>query len=386
MVHAYQQVPEDVRKRWRANYDRHMAQQQPKPQVEKPKSWWDRYLNYTGSSAMIKGQIAMEQAHTAQNVTVKSADSLTEIGTGIYDATAERTQKRYDSVGAYLDYLSYGIPKGIYQAYMERGRNQGNSGSDAINFATFGITETIRGALTPKAPLSAEHWSNIIGVVGITEGAGSFFKPKPTLKLPVKEPIHAGPKIINEKTEPPQLPNLKPNKEIEGTRNAAQRTKRFPTSQIDPKVNQHVIDKVAEARGKLSNKYKEAGNFAYAEVKVSGVSKTDFYSHSGIHNSNKKIPGTEEFSFKPDNPIFKATEAPDTAGNIYLRDADTEYKILNDVAHRIGDNPNATGTIKLFTEKDTCASCNQIIQQFDKKYPNITIEVVHNGDKRISSK
>ncbi|MBU9705467.1 hypothetical protein KSP24_00810 [Paenibacillus sp. AK121] len=219
MFHAYQQVPEDIRKRWRANYDSRLAQQQPKQQVEKPKSWWDRYLEYTGSSAMIKSQIAMEQAHTAQNVTAKSADSLTEIGTGIYEANMERIQKRYDSVGAYLDYLSYGIPKGIYQAYMERARNQGNSGSDAINFATFGITETIRGALTPKDPLSAEHWSNIIGLVGIIEGTGSFFKPKPTLKSPVKEPIHAGPKIINGKTEPPQSPNLKLNKgkEIGGT-------------------------------------------------------------------------------------------------------------------------------------------------------------------------
>ncbi|MGP0578840.1 deaminase domain-containing protein [Paenibacillus peoriae] len=383
MVHAYQQIPEDVRIRWRANYDSHI-EPQPKPQVEKPKSWWDRYLDHTGSSAMIKSQIAMEQAHASK----KSANSLVELYKGIEQANNVRYQNAGNSIGEFLDYWSFGIPKGLYQAYMERARNQGNSGSDAINFATFGITETIRGALTPKDPLSAEHWSNMIGVAGIVEGAGSFFKPKPTLKLPVKEPVHSGPKIISEKTEAPQLPNTKPNKEIEieGTGNATQGTKRFPTSRIDPKINQHVIDKVAEARGQLSNKYKEAGNFAYAEVKVSGVSKTDFYSHSGIHNSNKKIPGTEEFSFKPENPTFKATEAPDAAGNIYLRDADTEYKILNDVAHRLGDNPNATGKIKLFTEKDTCASCNQIIQQFDKKYPNITIEVVHNGDRRISSK
>ncbi|AET59191.1 hypothetical protein HPL003_12170 [Paenibacillus terrae HPL-003] len=215
IVHAYQQIPVDLRQRWRANSDSHMEQQQPKPQVEKPKSLWDRYLDHTGSSAMIESQIAMEQAHTAQNVTVKSADSLTEIGKGIYDATAERTQKRYDSVGAYLDYLSYGIPKGLYQAYMERARNQGKSGSDAINFATFGVTEAIRGALTPEDPLSPDHWSNIISVAGIVEGVGSFFKPKPTLKLPAKEPVHSGPRIINEKTESPQLSNPKPNKEIE---------------------------------------------------------------------------------------------------------------------------------------------------------------------------
>ncbi|MCC3380544.1 deaminase domain-containing protein [Paenibacillus farraposensis] len=155
---------------------------------------------------------------------------------------------------------------------------------------------------------------------------------------------------------------------------------------MDPIADKHIIDKVSEARGGLSNRYKENGNFAYAEVNIKGVEKTDFYAHSGIHDVNKKIPGSEEFSFKPDEPIFKATEAPDKAGNTYLRDGDTEYKILNDLANRLGDNPNATGKIKLFTEKDTCGSCNKIIQQFDKKYPNITIEVVHNGDVPIPPK
>ncbi|OMF43398.1 contractile injection system protein, VgrG/Pvc8 family [Paenibacillus peoriae] len=215
MVHAYQQVPEEVRKRWRANYDSRMAQQQPKQQVEKPKSWWDRYLGYTGSSLMIKSQIAMEQAHASQ----KTASSLAELYKGIEQANSVRYQNAGNSIGEFLDYWSFGIPKGLYQAYMERGRNQGNSGSDAINFATFGITEAIRGAVTPEDPLSPDHLSNIISVAAIVEGAGSFFKPKTILNSPVKEPVHPGPKIINEKTEPPQPSNPKPNKDtgIEGT-------------------------------------------------------------------------------------------------------------------------------------------------------------------------
>ncbi|MFF2089256.1 deaminase domain-containing protein [Paenibacillus sp. NPDC058174] len=161
---------------------------------------------------------------------------------------------------------------------------------------------------------------------------------------------------------------------------------RFPTRQIDPVADAHILEKVAGARGGLSNKYKESGNFAYAEVNVSGVNKTDFYAHSGIHNPAKKIPGTEEFSFKPENPTFKATEAPDNGGNTYLRDGDTEYKILNDLAEKIGDNTNASGSIKLFTEKDTCGSCNKIIQQFSQKYPNIKIEVIHNNEIPVQPK
>nr|WP_225445846.1 deaminase domain-containing protein [Paenibacillus arenosi] len=167
---------------------------------------------------------------------------------------------------------------------------------------------------------------------------------------------------------------------------SGQTAKRFPTRLISPIVDKHIIDKVALAREGLSKRYKESGNFAYAEVNITGVDKTDFYAHSGIHDPAKKIPGTEEFSFKPENPIFEATEAPDNAGNIYLRDGDTEYKILNDLVIRLGNNPNVTGKIKLFTEKDTCGSCNRIIQQFDEKYPNITMEVVHNGDVLVQPK
>jgi len=37
-------------------------------------------------------------------------------------------------------------------------------------------------------------------------------------------------------------------------------------------------------------------------------------------------PGAEEFSYKPDNPTFKATVAPDKAGESFLRDVDTEIK------------------------------------------------------------
>ncbi len=239
MVHAYQQVPEEVRKRWRANYDSRMAQQQPKQQVEKPKSWWDRYLGYTGSSLMIKSQIAMEQAHASE----KAANSLVELYNGIEQANNVRYQNAGNSIGEFLDYWSFGIPKGLYQAYMERARNQGNSGSDAINFATFGITEAIRGAVTPEDPLSPDHLSNIISVAGFLEGVGSFLKPKTILNSPVKEPVHPGPKIINEKTEPPQPSNPKPNKNtgIEGTQKPTQAKANFTSEEISH-LQKHVID------------------------------------------------------------------------------------------------------------------------------------------------
>ncbi|WP_255255261.1 deaminase domain-containing protein [Bacillus pseudomycoides] len=67
----------------------------------------------------------------------------------------------------------------------------------------------------------------------------------------------------------------------------------------------------------------------------------------------------------------------------YPRDSDTEYKILNDIANRLGNNTEAKGKIKLFTELDTCDSCSRVIAGFAKKYKNIELEVIHNNGNRL---
>lgn len=59
------------------------------------------------------------------------------------------------------------------------------------------------------------------------------------------------------------------------------------------------------------------------------------------------------------------------------RSCDTEFKILNDIARKLGDNVSASGKIKLYTDLDCCPSCRSVIQQFRKKYPNIDIEIIY---------
>ncbi|MDT3427709.1 hypothetical protein J2Z22_003285, partial [Paenibacillus forsythiae] len=61
LQHAYHQIPAEVRSRWRASYDRYMAQQ-PKPQAEKPKSWWERILEQTGESQIMAAEAQREAA------------------------------------------------------------------------------------------------------------------------------------------------------------------------------------------------------------------------------------------------------------------------------------------------------------------------------------
>ncbi len=158
----------------------------------------------------------------------------------------------------------------------------------------------------------------------------------------------------------------------------------YPTRQIDLVAEAHIIDRVKELRGNLSSKYKKAGNFALAEVDVNSLNKKEFYASSKIDefkgNLEEKVP---EISLKPNEPIFEASLAPGKDGKPYMRDSDTEYKILNEIALKLGDDVNATGKIKLFTELDTCDSCSKVIAEFANKYKNIELEVIHNNGERL---
>ncbi|WP_254438187.1 deaminase domain-containing protein [Paenibacillus sp. DCT19] len=161
----------------------------------------------------------------------------------------------------------------------------------------------------------------------------------------------------------------------------------FPTRIIDPIKDAAIIKRVSELKATLSNRVlnKSGANMGYAEVNIEGISKTEFFAHSQVTDHGKN-PNLMDFSFKPlkpNKPKYEAQKAVDDDGIPYLRDDDTEYKIINDIALKLNGNYNAKGTIKLFTEKDTCASCNSIINKFKKDFPNIDIEVIHNNGNKI---
>ncbi|MFU8646633.1 deaminase domain-containing protein, partial [Lysinibacillus sp. RSDA_15] len=179
-------------------------------------------------------------------------------------------------------------------------------------------------------------------------------------------------------TQPSQNGSNKKPAEDKGT------GKVYPTRSIDQVSEAHIIDRVKELRGNLPSNYKKSGNFAFAEVDVNSLNKKEFYSSSKIDefkgNLEEKVP---EISLKPNEPIFEASLAPGKDGKPYMRDSDTEYKILNEIALKLGDDVNATGKIKLFTELDTCDSCSKVIAEFANKYKNIELEVIHNNGERL---
>ncbi|WP_342436454.1 deaminase domain-containing protein [Paenibacillus sp. FSL L8-0436] len=169
--------------------------------------------------------------------------------------------------------------------------------------------------------------------------------------------------------------------------------KKFPTRSIDMDTEGYIIDRVAELKQRLSNGALNKGgaNFGYMEVKVDVPNiKTEFYAHSQVngpppaHQPNMNYDG---FSYKPETIRYPAKDAPNKQGDIFPREGDTEYKMINDLANKLGPpNPDIKGRIKLFTENDTCASCNDIIYNFTKDYPGIKVEVIHNNDVKISKK
>ncbi|MFB5673950.1 WXG100 family type VII secretion target [Paenibacillus terreus] len=84
-----------------------------------------------------------------RNALEKSADSLKELGSNFMASANERYEKRYDSVGAFLDYWTFGIPKGMWQGYEDRADKWLDSPEDFANGHPR-RSRTIRETIFPK--------------------------------------------------------------------------------------------------------------------------------------------------------------------------------------------------------------------------------------------
>ncbi|WP_025716204.1 WXG100 family type VII secretion target [Paenibacillus sp. 1-18] len=131
-------------------------------------------------------------APDTRNALEKSADSLVELGEDFMAAAEDRYEKRYDSVGGFLDYWTFGIPKGLYQGYAERASKQFDSANDFFNFWTFGIHGMIREAIFPTNAWSKEHWANMISTAALFGGVSSVIKPKVGLGSSIKYEVKSG--------------------------------------------------------------------------------------------------------------------------------------------------------------------------------------------------
>ncbi len=79
--------------------------------------------------------------------------------------------------------------------------------------------------------------------------------------------------------------------------------------------------------------------------------------------------------------IFTAISAEGGGGRSWLRNTDSEYKMLNKLADDLGGtsgsvHPNVSGELKIVSELEYCASCQGIIQQFNQMFPNVKLILV----------
>jgi len=107
-----------------------------------------------------------------------------------------------------------------------------------------------------------------------------------------------------------------------------------------------------------------SGNFGYLEGDINGGSIDNKMWSSGPADPNVEPQ------------IFDASEVGG-----WLRNTDSEYKMLNKLASDLGgvkgnSYPNINGTLKIVSERPYCSSCQGVIQQFNQMYPNIKLILV----------
>lgn len=79
--------------------------------------------------------------------------------------------------------------------------------------------------------------------------------------------------------------------------------------------------------------------------------------------------------------ILSAIEVQGSNGAAWLRNTDSEYKMLNQLASDLGAAKGGkyagiTGELKVVSENPYCASCQGIIQQFNEMFPDIKLILI----------
>jgi filamentous hemagglutinin len=134
-------------------------------------------------------------------------------------------------------------------------------------------------------------------------------------------------------------------------------------------------NRVTELRAGLPSAPKRSGNVAVANIDISGMPKT-LASHNLIAIEGKGFVGMGKENFK-----YETILTDD--GRHVARNIDSEYKILDNLADRLGKNYSAKGSVTIFTEKAACDSCLDVVKQFESRYPGVKVDVLDNNGVRL---
>jgi filamentous hemagglutinin len=103
------------------------------------------------------------------------------------------------------------------------------------------------------------------------------------------------------------------------------------------------------------------------------ATSTKLAAHSRIDVAGKSFIGQGSGNF-----TYKTINNGD--GKPIPRNTDSEYKILDYLADKLSSNVSAKGKVTIFTERAACESCLGVVDQFQKKYPGIKVEVLDNNN------
>ncbi|TBX18880.1 hypothetical protein BFS06_16750, partial [Clostridium perfringens] len=154
---------------------------------------------------------------------------------------------------------------------------------------------------------------------------------------------------------------------------------------IDEINNLELDNLIEKAKTLIPTKTLQRGNLGCAKVNITGLSKTDFYSHSQIQNLDNFAVDVKErlkdISILSSEREFKTLcvnkKFEVNGEKAWDRKVDSESKILEEVNRRLNGNMSASGGIILYTDLYPCDSCIYVMEQFKCKYPNINIEIVY---------
>ncbi|MGK2698846.1 DUF637 domain-containing protein [Serratia surfactantfaciens] len=134
-------------------------------------------------------------------------------------------------------------------------------------------------------------------------------------------------------------------------------------------------NQVTELRAGLPSDWKRGGNVAVANIDIYGMPKT-LAGHNLINVEGKGFVGKGKENFK-----YETLLTDD--GRPVPRRIDSEYKILDNLADKLGSNYSAKGSVTIFTEKPACDSCLGVVKQFESRYPGVKIDVLDNNGVRL---
>jgi filamentous hemagglutinin len=103
--------------------------------------------------------------------------------------------------------------------------------------------------------------------------------------------------------------------------------------------------------------------------------------HSGIDSPTAAQKAQGIVDVVPE--VFPSSSVPTELGYPLNRSVDSEAKILNNIATKLGDNSSAKSASNLLTERPPCSSCTNTIDLFKEKYPNIELNVIDNAGKLV---